>query len=176
VVAAPALVTLGSLDATNPPGYSFLDFWDDAVLTPFGLPAGPTLHCPFMAAAKGISHKVKLPGIMDLKEDSQPLFFPYKDKVASFVQLESELHFQAFYLPEVCGLPLGLVWPTLIGYDDLLTSVQCLKSDYHHFTQVIQVLQSQITPWLQAIALDPTPFIILSTPFLDVDDKGLPSC
>jgi hypothetical protein len=66
VVAAPALATLGLLYATNPPGYSFLDFWDDVVLAPFGLPADPALHCPFMAAAEDISRKVKVPGIMDL--------------------------------------------------------------------------------------------------------------
>jgi hypothetical protein len=168
VVAAPAMATLGLLDDTNPPGYSFSDFWDDVVLTRFGLPADPILHCPFLAAAEGTSRKVKLPGIM-------PLFFPYGEKATSFVQLDSKLqvHYRAFYLPEVCGLPLGLVWPTTIGYDDLLASVQCLKSDYHHFTQVLQALQLQITPWLQAIAtLDPTPFIIPSTPFLDVYDKG----
>jgi hypothetical protein len=75
VVAAPAMATLGLPDEKTPPGYSFLDFWDDAVLTPFGLPADPALHCPSMAAAKGISCKVKLPGIMDLMRDSQPFFF-----------------------------------------------------------------------------------------------------
>jgi hypothetical protein len=175
VVAAPAMATLGSLDDSNPPGYSFSDFWDDAVLSQLGLPADPALHCPFMAAAEGISRKVKLPGIMDLMRDSQPLFFPYGEKAASFVQLDSKLHYRAFYLPEVCGLPLGLVWPTTIGYDDILASVQCLKSDYNHFTHVLQALQSSITPWLQAIARDPIPFIIPSTPFLEVYDKGFPA-
>lgn len=75
----------------------------------------------------------------------------------------------------MCGLPLGLVWPTTIIYDDFLASVQSLKSDFHHFTLVLQALQSPITSWLQAIALDPTPFIIPSTPFLDVYDKGFPA-
>jgi hypothetical protein len=45
-----------------------------------------------MAAAKGISCKVKLPGIIDLMKDSQPLFFPYGEKAASFVQLDLELY------------------------------------------------------------------------------------
>jgi hypothetical protein len=55
-------------------------------------------------------------------------------------------HYQAFYLPEVCGLPLGLVWPTTIGYEDLLVSIQCLKSDYTHFVQVTQALQPRLAP------------------------------
>jgi hypothetical protein len=33
VVAAPAMASLGSLDENTPPGYSFSDFWDDAVST-----------------------------------------------------------------------------------------------------------------------------------------------
>jgi hypothetical protein len=32
VVAAPDIATLGLVDATNQPGYSYLDFWDDKVL------------------------------------------------------------------------------------------------------------------------------------------------
>jgi hypothetical protein len=54
-----------------------------------------------MAAAEGVSRKVKLPGIMDFMQDTQPLFFPYGEQV----QLTTESHYRAFYLPEVCGLP-----------------------------------------------------------------------
>jgi hypothetical protein len=75
VVAAPALATLGLVDTTNPPGSSFLDFWDDTVLSPFGLPVYPALQCPLMVAAKGVSQKVKLTGIVDFMKDYQPLFF-----------------------------------------------------------------------------------------------------
>jgi hypothetical protein len=49
VVAAPALATLGPMDDVNPRGYSFLDFWDNTVLQPFGIPVDQTLHCPLMA-------------------------------------------------------------------------------------------------------------------------------
>jgi hypothetical protein len=115
IVAAPALATLGHLDNANPPVYCLSDFWDDTVLQPFGLPVDQTLHCPLMAAAEGFSRKVKLPGIMDLMKDSQPLFFPSGEQAASLVQLALESHYCAFYLPEVCGLPLGLVWSTTIG-------------------------------------------------------------
>jgi hypothetical protein len=175
VVAAPALATLGPLDVTHPPGYSFSDFWDEDVLAPFGLPADPALHCPFMAAAEGTSRQVKLPGILDFLQDSQPLFFPYGEQAASFVQSGSQLHYRAFYLPEVCGLPIGLVWPTTIGYDDFLSSIQSIKSDYLHFALVVQALKSSLTSWFQAIATDPTPFITPSTPFLDVYDIGFPA-
>jgi hypothetical protein len=128
-----------------------------------------------MAAAEGTSCQVKLPGIMDLLKDSQSLFFPYREQAASFVQSGSQLNYRAFYLPEVCGLPLGLVWPTTIGYDDFLGSIQSLKSDYAHFALVVQALKPSLTSWLQVIATNPKPFIIPSTPFLDVYDIGFPA-
>jgi hypothetical protein len=177
IVAAPALATLGPLEDANPPGYSLSDFWDDAVLQPFGLPVdqNQTLHRPLMAAAEGFSRKVKLPGITDLLKDSQPLFFPSGEQAASLVQLASESHYRAFYLPEVCGLPLGLVWPTTTGYDDFLASIQSLKSGYQHFVHVLVALKPQLTKWLAAIATNPIPFVIPCVSFLDVYDKGFPA-
>jgi hypothetical protein len=109
VVAAPSLATLGMGDENPPLGLSFSDFWDDTVLTPFGLPVDSDLHYPLMAAAEGVSRKVKLPGIMDFMQDTQPLFFPSGELVAATVQLPMESHYRAFYLPEVCGLPLNTV-------------------------------------------------------------------
>jgi hypothetical protein len=97
-----------------------------------------------VAVAKGFSQKVKLPGIVDLLTGSQPLFFMYGEEIATVVPTTSGVHYQAFYLPEVCGLPLGLVWPMTIGYEDFLASIQCLKSDYNHFGQVMQALQPQL--------------------------------
>jgi hypothetical protein len=132
VVAAPSLATLGEVDANHPAGLSSSDYWDDTVLTPFALPADPNLHCPLMAAAEGASRKVKLPGSVDFMNDSHPLFFPYGELVAATVQLTTESHYQAFYLPEVCGMPLGLVWPPTIGFEDFLASIQSLQSAYQH--------------------------------------------
>jgi hypothetical protein len=77
VVAAPSQATLGTLDSTFPPGHTYSDFWDDDVLSPDVFPDLPGPHCPFMAAAEGFPRKVKLPGIVDLLTNSQPLFFPY---------------------------------------------------------------------------------------------------
>jgi hypothetical protein len=90
VVTSSALATLGLVNVTNPPGYSYSDFWDNTVLQPLGLPADSTLHYPLMVAADDQSCKVKLPGIMDFMKDSQPLFFPYGEKVAAFIQMASQ--------------------------------------------------------------------------------------
>jgi hypothetical protein len=128
-----------------------------------------------MAAAEGFSCKVKLPGITDLIKDSQPLFFPSGEQAASLVQLALESHYRAFYLPEVCSLPLGLVWPTTTGYEDFLASIQSLKSDYQHFVHVLEALKPQLTKWFAAIATNPIPFVIPCVSFLEVHDKGFPA-
>jgi hypothetical protein len=91
VVAAPALATLGKVDATHPPSISLSDFWNNTVLASFGLPINHDLHCPLATAAEGLSHKVTLPGIMDFMQDTQP--FHYGEQVAPFVNLATELHY-----------------------------------------------------------------------------------
>jgi hypothetical protein len=68
-----------------------------------------------MVAAEGVSCNIKLPGIMDFMQGTPPLCFPTGELVAATVQLPMESYYRAFYLPEVCGLPLGLVWPTTIA-------------------------------------------------------------
>ena len=175
IVAAPSLATLGILDAAHPPGLVYSEFWDEEVLASYALPAAPGPHCPFMAAAEGFSRKVKLPGIVDLLTDSQPLFFAHGKQTAAIVPTTSGVHYRAFYLPEVCGMPLGLVWPTTIGYENFLASIQCLRSDYNHFLQVLVALQPQLAPWFSALQLDPIPFTTPSVPFLMLYDKGFPA-
>jgi hypothetical protein len=171
VVAAPALLaTFGLVDATNlPPGSSYLDFWDNMVLSLFGLPAGSALHCPFMVAAEGVTWEVKLPGIMDFMEDSLPLLFPHGEQAAFSIQPEQELHYQAFYLPEAYSMPLGLVWPTTMGYEDFLASIQPSLRSSHPGAQAQTFLIVPVN------SLEPSPFITPSTYFLQAYDKGFPA-
>jgi hypothetical protein len=39
------------------------------------------------------------------------------------VLIEGVSHQRAFFLPEVCNLPLGLRWPTSIGFADFALSI-----------------------------------------------------
>jgi hypothetical protein len=68
-----------------------------------------------------------------------------------------------------------LVWPTTIGFEEFLASIQSLKSDYQHFVQVLEVLKPELMSWFQAVAQESTPFMIPSTSFLEVYDKGFPA-
>jgi hypothetical protein len=72
-------------------------------------------------------------------------------------------------------LPLGFVWPSTVGFEDFLATIQSLKSSYQGFVQVFEVLKPELMSWFQAIAQDPTPFMIPITSFLEVCDKGFPA-
>jgi hypothetical protein len=63
----------------------------------------------------------------------------------------------------------------MIGFEDFLASIQSLKSDYQHFVQVLEALRPALMSWFLAIAQDPIPFMIPSTSFLEVYDKGFPA-
>jgi hypothetical protein len=47
-------------------------------------------------------------GFWNLLTGLQPLFFMYGEQIATVVPTMPGVHYQAFYLPKVCGLPLGL--------------------------------------------------------------------
>jgi hypothetical protein len=53
VVAAPALATLGSFSATDPPGFAYSDFWDDSILSPYAFDVDDNNHCPMLVATEG---------------------------------------------------------------------------------------------------------------------------
>lgn len=55
----------------------------------------------------------------------------------------------AFFLPEVCDVPLWLVWPT--SYDDMYASIHTLKGGCTHFLHVLTTMQPILTPWIMAV-------------------------
>jgi hypothetical protein len=81
----------------------------------------------------------------------------------------------AFFLLKVCNMPLGLIWPTTITFEDLYASVQSLKGGYSAFLHVLQTLQSQLTPWLAAVQANPASFSILSFSLLQIHPAGFPA-
>jgi hypothetical protein len=64
---------LSVLQTVNPPGITYSDFWDESVFAHYGLPPPVGLHCPVVAATKGFSCAMKLPGAVDLLTESQAM-------------------------------------------------------------------------------------------------------
>jgi hypothetical protein len=64
IVGTPLIMPLGYFSAKDPPGINYANIWDNSVLAPHLIPISKTLHCPLLAAVKGLSRAVKLPGIV----------------------------------------------------------------------------------------------------------------
>jgi hypothetical protein len=79
---------------------------------------------------------------------------------------------RAFFLPEVCDLPLGLVWPTAIGYADMYASIHALKGGYTHFFHILTTLEPLLTPWLVGVQVNPEHFMTPCVPFVEIHDIG----
>jgi hypothetical protein len=108
IVTAPALAPLGPFSAEDPPGITISDYWDESVLAPYSIKIGDSPHCPMLAATEGFSRLVNLPGTSDFLNDSQPLLFPLGEHMASQIQTPTGAITRAFFLPEVCNIPLGM--------------------------------------------------------------------
>jgi hypothetical protein len=176
IMAAPSLATLGpfSADDPGPPGLYYSDCWEDTVLSGYGvpLPAGP--HCPLMASSEGFTRAIKLPGAVELFTESQPLLFLLGEHLVEQVPVPTGSIYRAFFLPEACGLPLGLAWPTTISFADFCASISCLKGGYSNFIPVLKALQPTLSRWLAAVRADPAKFMSPNVPFLDIHDSGYP--
>jgi hypothetical protein len=92
-----------------------------------------------------------------MRERGEPL-----TAISSFnttVQNGEDTFLLAFYLPEVCNLPLGLRWPTDIGFLEFAASIcAALGKNSPPFEAVLQALKTLMEPWFNAAAMDPQLF------------------
>lgn len=139
------------------------------------IPISESLHCPLLAVAEGFLCTVKLPGIVDFLSNVKPLFFPDGEQLTGKCLTTEGTVYHALFLPEVCNIPLGIAWPTTIGYEDLYLSIQALKAGYSNFLTILTAIQPQLAKWLSMVAQDPTSFMSSSLLFLDLHPHGYPS-
>jgi hypothetical protein len=116
-----------------------------------------------LVAAEGFSRQVKLPSTVEFITDSQPLFIPFGEQLWAPVMTLPGTTTQAFFLPEVCDLLLGLVWPTSIRFNDMHASAHALKEGYAHFPLVITTLQPTLSAWLNDVKDNPKKFSTLES-------------
>jgi hypothetical protein len=174
VVAAPAVATLGAFSAEDPPGFAYSEFWDESVLSPYAFDVDESNHCPILGAAEGSSRLVNPSSIIDYITDSQPLFFPFGEAITTPATTPTGSVTRAFFLPEVCDLPLGLTWPIATTYDDFYASILALKGGYANFLHVLSSLEPLLTPWFHAVASHPALFQTPSVAFTEIHNEGFP--
>jgi hypothetical protein len=77
-----------------------------------------------LAAAEGFSGSVKLPGSSNFLTNAQPsLFFLLGEHMAGQVTTTTTNTSCTIFLPEVCNIPLGMVWPTMTTFEDFYCGV-----------------------------------------------------
>jgi hypothetical protein len=176
LIAAPSVATFNAV--TGDSGVILEDLWDPSVLTDF-LPdlTLSSIHCPLIGAQEGFSRAKSLkPSVIELLQDSQPLFFPAGELTCAQVMKDGKRCLRTIFLPEVCNLPVGMRWPVDIGLANFKSSIQgVLGSAGLVFLHVLSELEPLLTPWFDAIPQNVSSFIILSTPFLPLYDKHFPA-
>jgi hypothetical protein len=175
ILAAPAVATH---DATvMDSGIILDDIWEDSALNGFD-PALDTAtpHCPILAAQEGYSRDPTLPSkVENILLDAQPLLLPEGELVSANVTHGDGNFLRTFLLPEVCNMPLGLRWPTNIGYSEFKTSIRAaLGKNYPPFEAVLNALHSLLEPWFNTVATDPQLFLIPGRQFLPLYDLHFP--
>jgi hypothetical protein len=121
---------------------------------------------------EGFSRQVNLPYTIEFITDSQPLFIPFGEQLWAPVMTVTGTTTRAFFLPKVCDLPLGLVWPTTISYDDMHASVHALKGGYAHFLLVLTTLQPILSTWLNEVRDNPKNCATACVSFTEIHDEG----
>jgi hypothetical protein len=172
ILAAPSVSTYASDEQEA--GLIYDDIWDETAIAalPSTIISSDSNHA-VLAAQEGFSRATLLQTkVISLLQDAQPIFLPSGQHLAHRVQLGAVSHLQAFFLPEVCNLPLGMRWPTSIGMDDFISSIQAaLGKSSDHFISILRALRPSMELWFAAVALDHKPFLIPGRPFLSFYDK-----
>jgi hypothetical protein len=173
ILAAPSVVRYRP--ETTDHGIILDDLWDDSALQGVFDPAlvTSTAHCPVLAAQEGYSRDPSLlTTVENILLDSQPLLLPEGELIGATVQNGEDTILRAFYLQEGCKLPLGLRWPTDIGFPEFTTvSIRAaLGKNSPPFEAVLQALKPLMEPWFNAVATDPQLFQILGRQFLRLYD------
>jgi hypothetical protein len=175
IVAAPSVVTY-SADAADS-GLILDDIWDENALGGFD-PALVTSipHCPVLTATEGYSRDTTLPmEVEHILLDAQPLLIPEGELLGTQVITGDDTFLRTFLFPEVCNLPLGLRWPTNIGFQEFAASIRAvLGKNSPPFEAVLQALKHLLEPWFNKVATDYQLFLVPGKQFLPLYDDHFP--
>jgi hypothetical protein len=168
-VAAHSFATIGPSSQEIPPGILNEDLWEEAVLEPFGtlLPIKEP-HYPVLAALEGSSCAVASTTPLSCIKDAKPLFFLSGELICNSFSISADgTTYRTFFLPKICSPPIGLIWPTNIGFDHFKESIQALGRSYKPFLQTIEALEPHLSLWFPALSAYPDHFSIPSCLYQD---------
>jgi hypothetical protein len=149
LVTAPSTANIGLQSKDDTPGILYEDLWDSPVMKPFESFLNPKEpHCPVLAASEGFSHFIASPLPQLYLEDVRPIFFPSGQLICGTIDNDQAgSTYRHFHLPEICSPPLGLVWPTNIGFSKFKESIQALGRAYKPFVFNMDTIKPQLQNW-----------------------------
>jgi hypothetical protein len=156
------MATLSADTPGNPPGILLADIWQASVLQPFAAVVDmEDPQRPILAASKGFSHAtVSLTPDLYLA-DANPLIFPADELLSKLVQIpQGAPTYHAIFLPEICYPPLGLRWPTDIGIEAFMKSLELLGRAYKPFLLTIDALQPILEFWFSNVNTYPSEYVV----------------
>jgi hypothetical protein len=176
VVACPAVATLGVFSAEEPPGFNLHDIWDPAESPLSDMPTSET-SCPMMVSAGGFSRHTWPATVANFLVDSQPLFLPSGELVASTVAASGVIMLRAYFLPSHAHLPVGMAWKLAgLTLAIMQASIVALMPDkgtgatvYEPFKIILDKIAT-LAPWLIAVQADPSSFAIQAFSFDHIQD------
>jgi hypothetical protein len=177
LLAAPSMATIPSpLIPGEAPGILYEDIWDATVTTTFAdLINSEDPHCPVLAASEGFSRAVVSATPKLYLDDAKPLFFPSGELLCETVAMSTGTTYRSYFLPEVCSPPIGLIWPTDIGYDLFTESIQALGRPYKSFLQTIEALEPSLSVWFLEVTIHPEKFSVPSWDYIAEISTAFPS-
>jgi hypothetical protein len=133
-------------------------------------------HCPVLGALEEFLCAVASATPPLYLEDANPLFPPSGKLLFGTVNIgPNRTPYSSFLLPEICSPPLGLIWPTNIGFNRFRKSIQALGCAYKPFLHTIAALEPTLQLWFPAILAHLDHFSNLSCLYLDKMADSFPS-
>jgi hypothetical protein len=83
--------------------------------------------------------------------------------------------YQAAFLPKICSPPLGFRWPTDIGLNTFVKSLELLGRAYKPFLFMIDALQPLLDTWFSRANTDPTEFAIPTCSYASLETRTFPA-
>jgi hypothetical protein len=133
-------------------------------------------HCHILAASEGFSRATTSPTPELYLSDANPLFFPAGELLSKSVEIGAgDSTYQSVFITEIFSPSLGFCWPTDIGLDTFVKSLEFLGRQYKPFLLTIDALQPRLATWFSSVSTNPTEFAILACSYASLEATTFPS-
>jgi hypothetical protein len=137
------------------------------------IPRSHTVRC--LLPSKGSLVLLRLQLLNSISRTHALSFSPGELICGTIDDNQARSTYPSFLLPEICSPPLGLVWPTTIGFAKFKEIFQVLGRAYKPFASLLDAIEPQLHHWFVAVSTSPERFSIPSCDYLEETAPAFPS-